>query len=111
MNDFLIGMGIAGGGGFAMIQIDSAQALSSQQSSCTRQGGIWNPAATATEGEGCYLSGKPVEVSTTYNQWGVVIDLGVPLAAAFLLTRSIPGAFGAATGVGLLFLIGASQIH
>ena len=109
MNDFLIGLGIAAGGGFAMSQIDSAQDLSSQQSSCTRQGGIWNPAAAATEGGGCYLSGKPV--SPTYNQWGVVIDLGVPLAAAFLLTRSIPGAFGAATGVGLLVLIAALQIH
>ena len=110
MNDFLIALAVAAGGGYAMSYMDQRQVLAAQGQSCATQGGSWveTTANGGTFGT-CTKGGQPI--TTTYNQWGVVPDLGIPLIAALLLTRSLPGMFGAVLGVGALFLMGASGIH
>ncbi len=104
MNDFLMAFAIAAGGAYAMQVADTRQALSSQQQSCASQGGTWTSPAGP-----CSKSGQPI--NTAYNQWGAVPDLGLPLAAALLFTRSGTGALGALAGTAVIFLIGISQIH
>ena len=108
MNEFFLGAAVSAGGAWVMNQIDTSQVLSQQQASCTSQGGTWQTASSGTSGT-CRKSGAAI--NTTYYEWGVVVDLGIPLLAAVLITRSGSGIFGALAGAAVVFLIGVSQIH
>lgn len=102
MNDFLIGLGVAIGGSFLTSNLDNANTTKQQQASCASLGGTWQV-------DSCVKSGQPI--ATAYTMYGPAIDLGIPLAAAILLTRSLPGGLGAAVGIAGMFLVGISGIH
>jgi hypothetical protein len=105
MNDFLLALAVAAGGGFLMGQLDTASATSQQKASCVAQGGVWGTPDAGL----CNKGGQ--DITTVYSLWGPVIDLGVPIAAAVLLTGSVGGIFGAVVGGAALMLISVSSIH
>lgn len=108
MNDFILALGISAGGTFLMQQLDASQAMASQKASCATQGDTWTASGSNT-GQ-CYNSANQ-PVNTTYNQWGIVPDLGLPLLAAVIITRSGGGIAGALIGAAATFLIGVGSIH
>jgi|HubBroStandDraft_5_1064220.scaffolds.fasta_scaffold778995_2 hypothetical protein len=102
MNDFLLALGITVLGGFVMGKMDSSRTLGMQQQSCTQQGGQW-------QSSGCIKGGQPI--NTQYTSWGPTVDLGLPVAAAVLATRSGGGLLGTVVGAGAVFFIAISEIH
>lgn len=114
MSEFLIGLGVVMAGSYALSQFDSSRATSMQQASCKAQGGTWGGAVGATTAAApnpdiCNLNGQAV--NSAYTMWGATVDLGVPIVAGLLLTRSLPGALGVGIGAAAMFLLAVSSIH
>jgi len=114
MNDFIIALGVTAGGSFLLNHMDGLQATASQQASCKTQGGTWGgpvgqTTAAAPNPNICNINGQPV--NSSYTMWGPVVDLGIPIVAAILLTRSLGGTLGAGVGAAAMFFLAISQIH
>ena len=102
MDDLLIALLISGVGSFLMVRIDAANATAQQKASCSSQGGTWGtPNAGICNGPG----GQPVN-NSGYTEWGNAIDLGVPLLAGALVTRSVGGVAGAVLGAAINVVLG-----
>lgn len=122
-NDFLLGLGIAVGGAFALnalTQTTSFQAMiaSQDKQNCAAPNqwmtGTVNGIVYGSHGICTDKTGAPLMSSTPSNPLYLLegpTGLAIPAALALLITQSGSGALGAAIGIVGVFLYGISGIH